>query len=188
MFVPVSIRLGAGGEAGALYERSIELTARQFAALEHEAGDMRVPLTQIGENLRLSVSAEFGSEGATGATGRWTVLSDNPAGHGYRSWKAKHGPGVPILVGLKRAGPKGQRPQTYKISGQMRRQLLDPLATHVTPTRLLYAPTSDIAGFHELGTDRMPARPPVDVTLAFLHGVDRAFVTWLAGLVKRLGF
>ena len=33
----------------------------------------------------------------------------------------------------------------------------------------------------------LPARPPVDLSLAFLHSVDRAFVGWLARLMKRLG-
>lgn len=188
MFLPVQIRMGTGEpSAASLYDRSIELTARQLYAFERGAGDMSEPLAQVGGDLRRSVAAQFATQGGQGATGKWTVLSDNPAGHGYASFKESHVPGVPILVGLRRTGPKGQRPQSYEPSGQMRRELLDPLATDVSPRRLLYAPISDIAGWHETGTDTMPARPPVDLSLAFLHSVDRAFVGWLARKIKALG-
>jgi hypothetical protein len=182
VFVPVNVTLGAGETTTPLYNRSIELTARQLAAFSKGAGNMSVPLGEIGADLRVSVAAQFATEGAQGATGKWTVLSEP-----YGAWKRKHAPGVPILVGLRRTKAKHARPQSYTTSGQMRQQLLDPLATHVSPQRLLYAPVSDIAGYHELGTPKMPARPPVDLSLAFLHSVDRHFVTWLAGLMTKLG-
>lgn len=185
MFVPVRIGVGAGGASRATYARDLELTVRQLAAFEHEAGNMYDPLKLIGKDLHTQVAAAFATEGSSGASGKWVQLS--PA---YGDWKAKHS-GAPILVGLKplhkgsREHPN--RSESYVPSGQMRFQLLDPLATHVTARRLLYSPESDIAGFHETGTDTMPARPPVDLSLTFLHSVDRTFARWLAGLVKRLG-
>lgn len=181
MFVPVQIRLGAGGEQRSGYDRQLELTERQMVAFEHAAGDMTEPLAAIGADLRTNVAAQFATQGAAGATGRWQVLSEP-----YGAWKSKHS-AAPILVGLQPTGQKGQRPQTYKPGGQMRRELLNPLATHVSPRRLLWAPDSNIAGFHETGTEKMPARPPVDLTLRFLHSVDRSFVVWLGGLMDKLG-
>jgi hypothetical protein len=81
--------------------------------------------------------------------------------------------------------------QTYATSGATMRSLLTPLTDaltwHISPKRLSFTPTSDIAGYLEAGTPRMPARPPVDVSLPFLRSIDRAFVTWLAGIMERTG-
>lgn len=210
MFVPVHIGLGAGGAATAEYDRGIELTVRQLKAFEHEAGNLHEPLSAVAEDLHVQVEAAFASQGATGASGRWTKLSEP-----YGSWKQQRVAGVPVLVGLRRAGApvrahSGQsrsakrrakrasasrggtrRRQTYEPSGQMMRQLLVPIADQSTwfidSRRLLYHPQSDIAGFHETGTERMPARPPVALTLEFLHSVDRQFVRWLAAVMKKTG-
>lgn len=198
MFLPVSIRLGSGSSERTLYDRSIELTNRQLAAFEAEAGDMTEPMALIGADLHAHIEAEFATQGATGMTGRWRMLS--PA---YGQWKQRHSAGTPILVGLRPMGPvgkhfvtdsKGQTErvsrnmhQSYEVSGQMRLQLLDPSAMHAGPHRLLYAPVSNIAGYHETGTDRMPARPPVDLTLQFSRNIDRTILIWLAGLMEKVG-
>lgn len=184
MFFPVAINVGAGGEQRAGYDRIIDLADR-FEALGERTENMTEPLTQVGEDLHTQVAAAFGTEGASGATGPWAQLSEI-----YGAWKAARSE-APILVGLRplRKGSREHptRPQTYQPSGGMRRELLDPLAMHVTPRRLLYAPTSDIAGYHETGTDSMPARPPVDVSVTFLHGVDRTFIAWFARLADQAG-
>jgi hypothetical protein len=184
MFVPVSIRVGAGGEEQAGYSRIIEL-AERFDALGERTQNMAEPLVTIGEDLHAQVAAAFGTEGASGATGHWQPLSEI-----YGAWKAVRS-NAPILVGLRplRPGTRDSptRPQAYVSSGEMRRELLDPLAMHVTPRRLLYAPTSEIAGYHETGTDDMPARPPVDVSVTFLHSVDRTFLAWFAKLADETG-
>lgn len=191
MFVPVSINLGAGDQSRSLYNRSFELTARQLDAFARNAGNMTVPLTRIGEDLHTQMEAAFASQGATGASGRWKALS--PA---YAAFKEKHKPGLPTLVGLRptikrtRSSPRTPA-QEYVTSGRMMKQLLVPLTDHatwhVTPRRLLYAPLSNIAGYHQDGTPRMPARPPVDPTVTFLHSIDRQFVTWVADLIDAAG-
>lgn len=185
MFVPVNITVGAGGDRQAGYSRIIE-TAERFDMLGARSRDMTEPLTSIGEDLHTQIAAAFGTEGASGATGPWAPLSDV-----YGTWKASHS-AAPILVGL-RPLHKGSRehptrPESYAPSGTMRLELLDPLAMHVSPRRLLYAPTSDIAGWHETGTENMPARPPVDVNMTFLHSVDRTFIAWFARLMDEAGF
>jgi hypothetical protein len=185
VFLPVKISLGAGGDERVIYDRSIELTAKQLTAFGHEAGNMREPLSMIGRDLRAQIEAAFATEGASGASGHWVALSPD-----YQAWKQKHG-NPPLLIGVRpiRKGTRGHptRPQSYTTSGRMRMQLLDPLATHITSRRLLYAPQSDIAGYHETGTSRMPARPPVDLSLTFLHSIDRTFAAWIAGLTDKLG-
>lgn len=182
MFIPMRMTFGAGEHQSSFYDRQIELTNKQLLAFERASGDMTEPLVAIGKDLRRSVDAAFASQGATGATGPWAPLSLT-----YGHWKESQVPGVPILVGLRATGMPGSRPQTYAPSGEMRRELLDPAATYIGPRRLLYLPLSDIAGWHETGTPTMPARPPVDVSLPFLHSIDRAFARWLAVLMKKLG-
>jgi len=185
LFVPVGISVGAGGSKSAGYSRIIETSAK-FDRIATQVRDMTEPFTQIGEDLHVQIGAAFATEGATGASGKWRVLSPT-----YGAWKQKHVPGAPILVGL-RPQHKGTRehptrPQSYAVSGRMRQQLLMPLSDrttwHVGPKRLLYAPLSNYAGFHQTGTSRMPARPPVDVTLTFLRSIDRTFVIWMNRLL-----
>lgn len=189
MFLPVGIQVGAGDGSRAGYSRIVETSAR-FDALGRRAEDMTTPLTRIGADLHAQISAAFATEGSTGASGPWRQLS--PA---YGAWKQRKRPGTPILVGL-RPTHKGTRehptrPESYEPSGRMREQLLVPLGDrstwHVSPRRLLYTPLSNIAGFHQTGTPRMPSRPPVDPTVGFLHSIDRQFAVWLNELLEQSG-
>lgn len=188
MFLPVQIKIGTSTGGAAAYDRMLETTSR-FDALAKEAENMTVPLTRIGEDLHANLLAAFATEGATGYSGRWAPLSTT-----YGAWKAKHS-SAPLLVGLKPLH-KGSRqhptrPESYGISGRMRQQLLMPLADratwHIDPKRLAYTPLSNIAGFHQTGTSKMPARPPVDLSPAFLHSIDRSFTVWVAGLIEKAG-
>lgn len=171
----MQISMTAGDQAQVLADRFIEFAGR--------VDDLSVPLTQVGDNLRSRIAGQFSTEGAGGYTGAWAPLS--PA---YGAWKERHSPGTPILVGL-RPTRKGSRehptkPESYAPSGQMRDQVLDPAATEIFPMRLMYAPTSDIAGYHQTGTSRMPARPIVSLYPSDIHVWDRYFASWISGLVK----
>lgn len=170
MFVPVTI--STNGEA---------IYSRGFDMLERESRDMTVPLSAIGGRLIEDVGAQFGTEGSWSGN-PWQELSGP-----YAEWKDQHVPGLPKLVGIKRTGDVGQRPQSYAASGKMRAELLDPGAVHVSPRRMAYTPTSDIAGFHELGTENMPARPPVELPPGELRIWDREIVRWLNGLLVQAG-
>lgn len=193
MFVPMKMTFSAGGRSTEMYDRVLDLTARQLMAFEHEAGDMTEPLTSVAADLRTAVAAITGSQGEAGATGKWTPLS-----HDYGAWKAQRAPGVKMLVGLMPVGDltegkdslgRRRMRRDYGPSGRMLRTLLTPITDkvtwHIAPKRLAYLPTSDIAGYHETGTEKMPARPPVDLTPAFLHSIDREFAVWLAAVIKR---
>jgi hypothetical protein len=170
VFVP--IRISTNGTVQ--YERGFEMLGKQ-------AKDMTLPLSWIGRRLLTGISAQFESEG--GWSGNpWTALSGP-----YENWKEQKVPGLPMLVGVRRTGSAGQRPQTYERSGQMKDELLSPESMIAGPQRMVYAPHSDIAGFHQDGTERMPARPPVDIPLAEYHEWDRTFVRWLNGLIVQEG-
>ncbi len=189
MFIPVGIQVAGGGRRQQGYNRIID-TSGKFEAVATEARDMRVPLERIGEDLHRQIAAAFATEGSSGASGKWTQLS--PA---YGAWKTARS-AAPMLVGVRPAQKRTRRSprtpaQTYLPSGLMRRQLLVPLSDtstwHVDARRLVYAPLSDIAGFHQTGTPRMPARPPVDLSVTFLHSIDRQFIVWLNELMQHAG-
>lgn len=179
MFVPVKITVNGSTS----YDRGFNAIGDRLVAFGRAAEDMTEPLTAIGNTLVTSVAATMAAQGA----GAWPGLSTP-----YGPWKQEHVPGIPMLVGI-RPTKKGTRehptrPQTYETSGTMLRELLDrAVALHVTPNRMVYTPDSDIAGYHEDGTSKMPARPPLALTPAMLHSFDREFVGWLARLVKEQG-
>jgi hypothetical protein len=192
VFIPVRMTFSSGEHTSAPYARVLDLTARQLVAFEHEAGDMTEPFTAIASDLHRTVAAAFATQGASGASGQWTALSEQ-----YAAWKSEKHAGLPILVGLRPTGPVHHRPQkrntsqTYAVSGATMRSLLmplqDALTWHIMPKRLAYTPTSEIAGYLQEGTQKMPARPPVDLSPAFLHSIDREFATWLSAIIKRNG-
>jgi hypothetical protein len=170
MFVPVTVSMN--GEVQ--YQRGFEMLSKQ-------ARDMTVPLSHIGRRLIEGVGRQFATEG--GWSGNpWTNLSES-----YGAWKESKVPGLPKLIGIVRTGKPGMRPQTYQRSGRMLAEMIDPASLHVSPQRMIYAPTSGVAGYHEFGTDRMPARPPVELPLTELHEWDRTFVRWLNGLIVSEG-
>ena len=174
MFVPIRIETTAGDQ--------LEVLSNRFIDFKGELDNLSVPLSQIGENLRTNISAQFATEGGVGISGAWAALSAT-----YGAWKQKHSPGTPILVGL-RPNNKGTRahptrPQSYNPSGKMKYEVLDPAATHIEPMRMLYAPTSDIAGYHQTGTSRMPARPIISLYPSTLRQWDRYVIVWLNKLI-----
>lgn len=137
--------------------------SRGFEMLATRAKDLTVPLTEIGVRLIRSIGVQFATEGAW-AGSPWRPLTDK-----YAAWKEQHYPGRPILV----------------ASGAMRSSMLNPgRGLRILPTRLLYSPESDVAIYHQEGTDRMVARPMVELPLVELHEFDRIFVRWLRGLER----
>lgn len=171
MFLPVTI------SAGSVEYESLE----QFGAAVR---DMRTPLEIVGERILAGVGKAFATEGASGDR-PWVQLTE-----GYRQWKEARVAGLPILIGVKGSGGKGTRsepkPKTYSASGKMREELIAPTAVRVIGNRLVYAPESDIAGFHQEGTDTMAPRPPVVITLREEAAWVGVFGDWLDGLAEKV--
>lgn len=171
MFLPVTIN------AGRVEYEPLE----QFGAAVR---DMRTPLESVGERILANVGKAFATEGASGDR-PWVQLKD-----GYRQWKEARVAGLPILIGVKGSGGKGTRsapkPKTYSASGKMREELIAPSSVTITGNRLVYSPLSEIAVYHQEGTPRMAARPPVVITLREEAAWDGVFGDWLNGLVEKV--
>ncbi len=100
--------------------------------------------------LEAAAAAQFDGEGV-GTTGRWAQLSPK-----YAAWKAKHFPGAPIL----------QRTRALMAG------LTDSSATtarrEVSNDALSFGTAGvGYASFHQTGTQKMPARPPIDMGADF---------------------
>lgn len=186
LFMPVQVKVSAGEHEQTLYSGGPGVFGKKLEALARSAGDMTEPLGEIGQDLRMDVMGAFAAEGAYGGNPAWRPLSQP-----YGQWKQRHAPGAPILVGVRHSG-KGSRQHpnrggNWVLSGRMRDVMISPTALFTSPRRVLYAPDSDIAGYHEFGTSRMPARPPVQINPGTLARWDGMWVRWLDRLVKEHG-
>lgn len=134
---------------------------RGFEAMASEVADLREPFEEIGEQLRLSVSEQFRTEGAHGAGGKWQAL--NPA---YERWKRAEYGDQPILV----------------ATGKMRAAAISRDAITVTPRQLIYEIDDPKAIHHQRGDEPLPSNPArklVDLSLTDRRGWDRSFAEWL---------
>jgi phage gpG-like protein len=146
-------RVSFSVEGEAQIERAFNLEA-------HMAADMSEPLSRMADVILERVNEQFATEGAHGEAGGWRPLSPE-----YAKWKAKHYPGAPILV----------------RTGKMKDLLLDKSSSvTVTKQSMIYAPLSEYAGYHQRGTVKMPARKPVNLTMADRKAaLNSVFTVWV---------
>jgi hypothetical protein len=109
---------------------------------------------------------QFASEGGWGGQ-TWAPLS--PA---YAVWKSQNYPGRSILI----------------RDGTLRRAASSP-RREATPRTLTLWIDDDVAGYHQDGTDRMPARPiiPSPLPAAALRDVSLAATEYVSTLIRRIG-
>ncbi len=115
--------------------------ARALSRFGEGIADFSKPLDQIEVDFAVIEEQQFASEGARGGT-PWPPLSPT-----YEAWKATHFPGMPILQA------------TMNLWGQL--AVGTGMRVERSPRRLLMEPTVPYARWHQTGTRRMPARPPV---------------------------
>lgn len=101
---------------------------------------------RVSDALEAATSKQFEGEGV-GSTGSWAVLSPR-----YAEWKEKHFPGA-LILDRTRALMSGL---TDSSSSTARRE---------SSNEALVFGTSGVeyATFHQTGTKKMPARPPLDM-------------------------
>jgi phage gpG-like protein len=117
-----------------------EELAIAFQAMSRAVTDWRPFWPRIAGVFYESTRQRFASDGF----GTWPRLSD-----GYAKWKTKKYPGEGIL----------------SRTGDLRRSLTDRFGPHAVyedeAQSLLLGTTVPYANFHQYGTSRMPARPPI---------------------------
>lgn len=128
---------------------------------EDRADDMRPFLAAVADDFYDLMRQQFAAEGAT-LTGRWAPLSPR-----YAAYKARRYPGKTIL----------------RRTDALYESLTGPVASEsvfrLGADEVLMATSHVAARFHQTGTSRMPARPPVR-----LRASDRR--RWLKGAQRYL--
>jgi phage gpG-like protein len=99
----------------------------------------------------------FGKEGE----GTWPPLSPD-----YAAWKSLTHPGKPKLV----------------LSGSLKESLTSPMRAKLaeTDTMLVLGSSDPKAAWHQHGTGRMPARPPLIPTLRLKAAIARLLDVWIS--------
>ena len=141
-----------------------------FAYAGYKIRDAREPLRRsMLEVVFPAVREQLDTAGAHAGTPYQPLTTP------YRGWKERHYPGQPIL----------------RLTGDMERELFDPLSYRVTSDELIYRPKDPKVAYHQTGRNvsgkggYMPARPPVALSADDIGQIDDIFTEWLDEL--RLG-
>lgn len=145
--------------------------SRAFSRFADNVNDFRGALKAISYDFHtIATVRQFQTEGAYSGQ-KWQPLSDDPAGKGYATWKARAHPGAPILV----------------LSGEMRRAATDPARDQIGTLEAKLVIDSDIAIYHQRGTKTMPARPIIRLTEADKDRWSKTIHRWLIAKAKEDG-
>jgi phage gpG-like protein len=142
--VAITVEYQMGSESG---EQVLERLAVAYERAGASAADFGKHIfPELVPVLEDAVSRQFDAEGTGPSAGAWAQLA--PA---YEAWKSGAHPGQPILV----------------ATGALREALTVDGSTHAlrdySSTQFNYGTQGlEYASFHQLGTSRMPARPPFD--------------------------
>lgn len=149
----------------------VETLNRAFNRIEDFISDFRSVWPSVAQEFYRIEVEQFDSEGAAGASGKWTPLS--PA---YARFKAKEFPGEPIL----------------QASHHMIDSLTDPDALDAIylpePTQLTIGTKDPKALAHHRGRGRLPARPVISMSEAQKRRLQKAIQRELVQFTRRLGF
>lgn len=138
---------------------------RTLLRFELGAADASPAFDAMGDSLRLAELKQFKSEGGYGSGG-WAPLSPAYAAAKRRRWGKK-----PIL----------QASGLLKTSLTTRPFPVDVVEAHFA----VFGTDLDYAGYHQAGTDRMPARPVIDLPESLRQRWVKILQRWL--LTGKLG-
>lgn len=143
--------------------------AQAFNRLARSIQNYRPAWPAITALYRQMMSEQFESQGSRGGR-RWVPLS--PA---YKRWKDIVAPGQPILV----------------LSGKMKASLVGRTGDTIEqfrPASLTLGTRIRYAGYHQTGTRRMPARPPIVLRPRDVRAMTDVIVNQNAEYGTRAGF
>lgn len=119
---------------------------RTFSRWTDALSDFSPVLEKIADDFLELEASQFGGEGKTGSGG-WKALSPD-----YAAWKAVHYPGAKIL----------------ERDGWLRDSLTVKDAPfglrEITTTQAVLGSNLPYAMYHQTGTRKMPARPPIELS------------------------
>ena len=143
--------------------------AQAFNRLARSIQNYRPAWPAITALYRQMMSEQFDSQGSRGGR-RWVPLS--PA---YKRWKDIVAPGMPILV----------------LSGKMKASLVGRTGDTIEqfrPSSVTLGTRIRYAGYHQTGTRRMPARPPIVLRPRDVRAMTDVIVNQNAEYGTRAGF
>lgn len=141
---------------------------RTFSRWTDGLSDFGPALEKIADDFLKLEAVQFSSEGKSGSAG-WAPLSAK-----YAAWKAVNYPGALIL---ERDGWMRDSLTVKDAPFQIR---------EITATRADLGTSVPYGIFHQLGTRRMPARPPIELSASDQDRWGKLVHEWLKAMASRL--
>lgn len=141
---------------------------RTFSRWTEGLSDFSPALEDIADDFLKLEAQQFASEGKTGSGG-WPALSTK-----YASWKAINYPGAKIL---ERDGWLRDSLTVRDAPFQVR---------EITPTQATLGTDVPYGVYHQLGTRKMPARPPIELSESDKTRWGKLVHEWLYAMAKSL--
>jgi phage gpG-like protein len=149
----------------------IETLNRAFNRTEGFVADMRNFAPAISEEFYKAEAEQFDSEGAKGASGKWTPLSK-----AYAKFKAQRFPGETIL----------------RATGHMEASLTSSDALDAvffaSQDEIVLGTKDPKAVAHHRGSGRLPSRPVISLSEAQKRSMSKAIQKELVKFTRRAGF
>jgi len=139
-----------------------------FSRWTEGLSDFSPALEDIADDFLKLEQTQFSGEGKSGSGG-WKALSPD-----YAAWKATNYPGAKIL---ERDGWMRDSLTVKDAPFQIR---------DITATQAVLGTSVPYGVFHQLGTKRMPARPPIQLSESDKNRWGKLVHEWLYAMAKSL--
>lgn len=150
---------------------NIEVLDRAFNRVEEYISDFRSIWPNVTKEFYLIEQEHFNSEGAHGASGGWAPLSPL-----YAKYKEVQYPNKPILQAT---GALMESLTGFEAADSIYRP---------DTTELTLGTQREGAIYHQRGSSRMPARPPISLSEEDKRRLQKAIQLPLVQFVRRQGF
>lgn len=126
--------------------KGVDLINKRLNKIEKSCKDLTNAWKKIGKDFRETEEKVFTGQGSYGSRGRWVKLSPK-----YEAYKNRTHPGKPILQ------KTGDLKRSLTQKGGNNIEIIEPMKITLG--------TNDVKlKYHQKGTKKMPARPPITIT------------------------